>query len=382
MKRQRAKLWGDGRIYKKSRTRADGTTYAEPKWWLQYSVDGAVRRESSGTDDAAKAQRLLDKKIAAIRAGEPIAPTRSLRLSDLEKRFFDNYADKKRRSTATAKGRWKHIAAFFDMDRKALGITTDELAAYGRQRAKDDASDSTINRELAALKHAYRLALHDKVIAAMPSFPERRKEPEPRSNIITPEQHQALRAYLVAEEPAYADVLDFSMLTAWRKSQVLSLEWEHVSKDAIRAPGAITKNEKAHVIPINDALRAIVECRRAARVLGSPWVFCRKNGEKIGDFEKVWKAACSAAGCAGTLFHDTRRSGITALSKAGIPEGQIMRISGHKTRSVFDRYNIANLDDLKAALDRVSARPVATVPRKVAPKKHHRRVVAMGGRRN
>ena len=320
---------------------------------------------------------MLDKRVAAIRAGEPIAPTRNVRLSDLRDRFFKDYEAKKRRSTATAIGRWKHLISILNGDRKALSITTDDLSDYASQRVRDGASDSTTNRELAALKHAYRLALRAKVIATMPAFPERRKEPDPRSNIITPEQHEAIRTYLVNEEPAYGDVLDFAVLTAWRKGQILSLQWEHVTEDAIRAPGAIVKNERGHVIPINDALRAIIERRRAARVLGSPWVFARRNGERIGDFEKTWAAAASAAGCAGLLFHDTRRTGVTALSKAGVPEGLIMKISGHRTRSMFDRYNIHSLTDIKAALDKVSA-PVAA---KVAPKKHHRRVVSIGGRR-
>src|SRR5260370_16256387 len=87
-KRQRAKLWGDGRIYRKTRTKADGSTYEEPRWWLQYSVDGEVRRESSGTDDMKTAQRMLDKRVHAVRAGEPIAPTRNVRPADLPERFL------------------------------------------------------------------------------------------------------------------------------------------------------------------------------------------------------------------------------------------------------------------------------------------------------
>jgi len=376
-KRQRAKLWGDGRIYRKVRVKADGTRYEEPRYWLQFSVDGQVRRESSGTDDAVKAQRMLDKRVHAIRNGEVLAPTRNVRLSDLKQRFFDNYADKKRRSTSTAIGRWKNLLGFFDPDRKALSITLDELSEYGRHRVKAGASDSTVNRELAALKHSYRLAVHAKVIAAMPSFPENRKEPEPRSNFITPEQHQAIRAYLVSEEPAYADALDLSMLTGWRKGQVLHLRWEHVLSDEIRVPGDITKNEKPHVIPLVPAIEEILERRRQSRVLGSPWVFCRKDGSRIQDFEKCWAAATSAAGCAGTLYHDSRRSGVRNLIQAKVPQAVAMKVSGHKTDSVFRRYNIVVQDDVRKALEAVSA----PASKKVASKKHHRRVVAMAGRR-
>ncbi len=382
--KHRAKLWGDGRIYRKVRTKADGSTYTEPKWWLQYSVDGEVRRESSGTDDPVKAQRLLDKRVAAVRAGEPIAPTKSVRLSDLRERHVHNYIDKKKRSLSTLTGRWKNLLGFFDPDRKAASVTTDELADYGRERAKDGASDSTVNRELRALKRGYRLAVLAKVLhpGGVPTFPDWRTEPQPRQNFITAPQHEAIRAYLVSEEPAYGDALDFSMLCAWRKQQVLTLRWENILKDEIRVSGDATKGEDSHVIPLVPALREIIERRRAARVLGSPWVFCRKDGSRVRNFVKAWKAACSAAGCAGTWFHDSRRSGVRNLTQAGVPQVTAMKISGHKTDAVFRRYNIVTQDDVRKALEAVSAAPVATVPKK----KHHsgtrRRVVAMAGRRN
>lgn len=144
-----------------------------------------------------------------------------------------------------------------------------------------------------------------------------------------------------------------------------SLEWRDVAADVIRLRRENSKNKNPRLLPLRDELAEIIERAREARRPDRPHVF-QLDGEPIGDFRKAWRNACVAAGLGrfektengkayylGLIVHDLRRSAVRNMIKAGIPEKVAMGLSGHKTRSVFDRYHIVSEDDLARASERL-----------------------------
>lgn len=89
-----------------------------------------------------------------------------------------------------------------------------------------------------------------------------------------------------------------------------------------------------------------------ARVLGSDLVFHNGRGEKVGDFFMSLRRAMDRAKVRGRCFHDLRRTAVRNMIRAGVPERVAMEISGHRTRAIFDRYNITSEADLVEAMDR------------------------------
>lgn len=129
---------------------------------------------------------------------------------------------------------------------------------------------------------------------------------------------------------------------------------------------------QGRVLPLDGDLNLwdLIERRWNARTIQqkdgttklSEFVFHR-NGEQVVDFRKPWKEACKKAHVQGRLFHDLRRTAVRNMIRAGVAQSVAMSISGHKTISMFNRYNITSGADKVDAL-RKTAEHLAAQPKK------------------
>lgn len=218
-----------------------------------------------------------------------------------------------------------------------------------------------------------------------------------RKGFLDRAHYQSLSAALPAH---LRDIATFAYFTGMRQGELEALRWERVNFDEemIRLEADETKNEESRYLPYGaiPELAEIIERRSKNRA--TELVFTRPDGSSLGCYRKAWNRACIKASLGrmcwkckkchrltevakqpwppeyppkeeppvcecgttchwhyeGLIFHDLRRTGVRNLRRAGVPESVAMKISGHKTREVFERYNIKDQRDIIEAMEKLA----------------------------
>ncbi|MBI3895106.1 MAG: site-specific integrase [Acidobacteria bacterium] len=367
---------GSGRIFKRK---------SSSVWQIAYCYRGKEIRESAADaimaakreaekkrkpfmeDDAKQAaDSLLKKRLREIENDREglksfVGPQQDrLTVGDLLDALEADYRLRQVKSLPQILAHLKPIRDYFG-DRKAVQVSAELVDRYIEECLKDGKASATINRGTQLLAQAFRLAVEGNRLSRAPKIRHLSEKGNARQGFFERADFEAV----VSALPDYLkNFARFGYLSGWRKGEISSLKWADVDMDGrvIRLRPEASKNGEGRTLGLEEELWEIVEQQAAKQayeiadktVAFSLYVF-HYRGEPIGDIRKAWASACKWANIPGRLFHDLRRTAVRNMIRAGVPERVAMEISGHKTRAIFDRYNIVSENDLREAMRKTQA---------------------------
>jgi integrase len=347
-------------------------------WYAQFYKDGRRVRVSTGESVRQKALEALRRLMGDSERGlAPMSGLKKIRYGHLRQALLDDYTTRGNRSlkvrsdgTETIAG-LKQLDDYFQFSETSPGvsatrITTDAARDFARKRVKEGVSSATINGSLRCLRRMLNLAREDGKIQNAPKI-HLLKEPPARRGFITQEQFDELVAALPT---LLRPLVLFLYWCGVRVGEAMQIDWTQVDLDArtIRLEDDQTKNGEARILPLPSILVDMLKIiePKAGQVFSST------------NLRTEWASACASVGLGkteemkprtkdgftwtrytGLHVHDLRRSAVRNLINAGVPERIAMRITGHKTRAVFDRYHIVSTEDVSNAMRKLESASLA-----------------------
>jgi integrase len=327
------------------------------RWTIRYYDEDGVQRERV-TKARSKRDALthLREALNEVEKGRGRSPIRTM--AELYA-FHRRQRQVLQKSTEDLDKRWKQLGPRFGTV-DVNGVNSTMLDGYVEHRTLEGVIKSTINRELATVRHLLRVgAQATPPIVRWDKIPAIKLADESdliRTVFIDDDVWAQLRQHLA---PHLRPLFTLAYWIGWRRGELLGLQRSQLDlkRGTVRLQPGRTKNKEGRLVYLPaEALAVLREQERRTRQLERteqrviPWVF-HYRGERFTSYYKGWYRACERAGFRkGELRpHDFRRTASRAYTRAGVSEQIVMKITGHKTRAMFDRYNITAEPDLAEA---------------------------------
>ena len=322
-------------------------------WFIKFYIDRELKRETTGTSDRDEALAILKRRVDDADHGRHVDAGQRITWAEMRTLLLEDYKFKGNRTDPVP--RLARLSEYFG---SLLGeqITTARIREYSKKRMAAGAAPATLRRELAILKRMLRLASE-----RLPRVPL----------VVLPRVHNARQGFFEEEDlqrilphlPDHArNLVEFLFLTGWRSGEAFALQWSDVNWKRQTVFLRDSKNREPRVFPFKYHPRVEVVLLRQRDLVTRwerehtqlcPWVF-HWRGQRIGKLRRSWLRACRLAGMPGRLIHDFRRTAVRNLIRAGVQQAIAMKITGHKTDSIFRRYLIVDEELLAQATGAVA----------------------------
>ncbi len=327
-------------------------------YWIEfYNQEGRRKRERIGPNKAL-AETVHRKRLVERAEGKLLDRKKgdNVRFDQLAKHYLSLPEVKSKKSFVRDEGSIKKLEGFFKT-KLITSITPSLIGDYQSQRLAEksyrggETKAATVNREIACLKTMFNKAIRDGKLEKNPMrgvklLPENNE----RDRVLSPKEWDKYRSHC---PPWYLPIAIAAYRTAMRKGEILNLTIPRVDlkEGFIRLRPEETKTSKGRSIPIHPELMEVLKSALKVRHLNCELVFHR-DGKPITphDVRVAHEAVCKEAGISGFVYHDFRHTAINNWRKEGHDYFKIMAVSGHKTISVFKRYNMVDEAELKTLI--------------------------------
>jgi len=320
-------------------------------YWIEYYLHGRRRRERIGTNKAAAEHRL--REVLSRRAeGRVVTKIKDPTFNEVAKWYLDLPQIRAKKSYDRDVLFVKVLSDFFS-ETHIRDITLNQVEAYRQKRLneiscrKNKIRPATVNREIACLRHILNLAEQEGKIETVPfKGLKALKEHNVRDRVLSYEEFECLIAYCL---PYTARIVMMAYYTGMRKGEILNLKWDRIDLENgfIRLQPEDTKTDEGRIIPLH---KEVIKMLQTMPRDIHGWVFTY-NGKRLLRIDRSFKTACKAADIEGFTFHDLRHTAINNWRLQGHDFFRIMATNGHKTMSVFKRYNTVTENELKALVN-------------------------------
>lgn len=332
---------------KERRGHGQGGIYPRPNGKFQiayYDQTGRKIRETFGSYE--KAAKMLQRRQTQKDAGV-LEVERRTKVDELAASYLLYAKNSKPKSAYWIKLVWDaHLKGFFS-GRMASRVSTDLIAEYIAQRLDEGVQSSTVNRELQVLRAMFRQGMEatPPKIHSVPKFPPKLAEPNARAGFLRAADYEKLME--ACNKPVLRALITVAYTYGLRKGELLRLRVKQLDFESktIHLFAGETKSGEGRTVgmtqEVYDKLKACATDKGPEDV-----VFTWPGGKPVRDLRGSWETLTKAAGLPGLLLHDLRRTAARNLVRAGVERDTARRITGHKTDSIFSRYNIVSEEDL------------------------------------